>query len=179
MNKIRILGTKPYGQWFPIVSWLIRFAEWSKQSHVVIHDMQENTVTHARFNDILEENFEDYMKRNVITESYELELSDFEYISLKAFSKTFIGPQEGYWQSLIGVIIPQIVRSITGDKIQLDNFWPKGFTCSWFVFVAMVMSGGTVGDLFVKYKPIDDEAVLSTDDILGIAKKIVDLQKKQ
>ncbi|MDD3412384.1 MAG: hypothetical protein PHY47_00100 [Lachnospiraceae bacterium] len=178
MKKIRILGTKPYGHWFPVVSWLIRLIEWSKQSHVVIHDLEDNTVIHARFNDIIKEDFDDFIKKNSITESHTIILSDPEYYSFSAFSNALSGKQKGYWQSLIGLIIPQTLRTITRDRIKLDNFWPKGFTCSWFLFVVMVMTGAMVSETCIKYKPTKDEAALSTDDILYLSKKIVDLQKQ-
>jgi hypothetical protein len=176
--KIRILGTKPFKHPFPIFSWLIRLIEWSAQSHVVIHDTVSNYVTHARFNDIIVQPYDEFMKDNVITKAYEIEIDEKQRSWLGIHAHNLEGKQHGYFRTLVGMAIPQALRTISKDKIMLNNWWPRGLSCSWYVYNLMKVMGIKEYTDILEHLPITP-STYCTDDILDTAKKFVDLNKKQ
>lgn len=175
MKKIRILGTRPFKHPFPLFSWLIRLIEWSRQSHVVVHDVQENKISHARFNNVIWQDYDEFMKDNIITEAHEFEIEYEQWVALRAFISFTKGKQSGYFVTLAGLIIPVLLRTISKDKILIDG-WPyKGQSCSWYTYESMTYIGGPIAEVFKdqKVKPHS----LTTGDILLSAKKFVDLNK--
>lgn len=131
MKRLQIIGTRPYSHPFPIVSWLIRLCQWSKESHVSIYFPEKEIVRHAHFNNIKEESIDNFSDRNRITDIQSITLTEEEYNHLDSFTANSIGKQKGYWLTLLGSFIPQLARRIFNAR--WGNPFYKGITCSEFV----------------------------------------------
>lgn len=129
--KVQVIASRPKGQWFPIVSWLIRLAEWSKQSHVIFYFPELNIARHAHFNDIKEESIESFLKTNKIVTIRNLDITNEQFLALDSWTSSKVGKQHGYFSTLLGCLIPQIAYNLF--KIRLSNPFYKGLTCSEFI----------------------------------------------
>ena len=131
MKRVQILATRPYGHYFPIISWLIRLIQWSKESHVVWYFPETNMVRHAHFNEFKEINIDKFMEMNRLVKMKTISLTDDQYQRLDEYTASKLGKQSGYFATLFGSLIPDIMRSLF--KIKLKNPFYKGMTCSEFV----------------------------------------------
>jgi hypothetical protein len=131
MKTVQVLATRPWHQWFPIVSWLIRLIQWSKHSHVVWYFPEMKIVRHAHFNDIREEDIDKFMEKNRLVGMQTIHLTEDQYKKLDDFTKSKLGKQHGYFTTLFGELIPDLVHSLF--KARISNPFYKGMTCSEFV----------------------------------------------
>lgn len=131
MKRIQILATRPYGHCFPVISWLIRLLSWSPHSHVVIYFPEERKIRHAHFNEFKEEEPDAFFEKNRLVDMKTVYLSEDQYAKLDSYSASKIGKQEGYFCTLFGSLIPQVLKSAFGLK--LGNPFCKGMTCSEYV----------------------------------------------
>lgn len=169
MKKIKLLGSKPRKHPFPIVSWAIRLIELSDISHVGILFPEERRVFNAHFDNIKFEDLNDYYENHNVIYNIDIEVSDDQYRSLIDFKNKILGDQEGYWCTLLGALIPHIVRTLSFGMIHLPNFAPKGYTCSW-LFREVVNMLGMPDSLMIDQKI--HPANFSTKDSVKLAKKI-------
>jgi hypothetical protein len=169
MKKIQILATRPYGHCFPIVSWSIRLMEWSKQSHVVIFFPETEMIRHAHFNTFKEEKIGDFMLKNRLVNMKTLSISDEQYKKVDEYTASKLGPQDGYFSTLAGSLIPQITRTLFGLK--LKNPLYKGMTCSEFVRESMRKIDEVL--VFVLTNSIH-KGNFSTDDAIELASDLSD-----
>lgn len=131
MKKVQILATRPYGHWFPIISWMIRLIQWSKESHVVWYFPETNMVRHAHFNEFKEQNIDEFMEKNRLVNMKTISMSDEKYKKLDDYTASKLGKQSGYFATLFGSLVPDLMRSLF--KMKLSNPFYKGMTCSEFV----------------------------------------------
>jgi hypothetical protein len=131
MRRIQILVTRPYKQWFSIVSWLICLAQWSNHSHAVLYLPETHRLRHVYFNDILEEDISSFMLKNRLVNMRTISLTDEQYQAVDEYSKSKLGKQTGYFSTFFGSLIPQIFRNIF--KIYLKNPLYKGITSGDFI----------------------------------------------
>lgn len=169
MKKIKLLGSKPRKHPFPIVSWGIRLVELSDISHVGILFPEERRVFHAHFECIKFEDLNDYYDVHNVKYNIDIEVSDEQYRNLLEFKNKVVGAQEGYWSTLLGALIPHVVRTLSFNLIHLKNFRPKGYTCSW-LFREVVNMLGMPDSLMINQKI--DAANFSTKDSVKLAKRI-------
>jgi hypothetical protein len=166
MKKIQLLATRPYGHWFPIVSWLIRLTQWSSESHVVLYFPETQKVRHARFNDITEEDIDCFMLKNRMTNMKTILLNDAQFEALDQYSKSKLGKQTGYWSTFIGSFIPQIIRKI---GITVINPFYKGLTCSEYFRESIRKADPQLVMVLTNNIP---KGIFSTQDALELAPKI-------
>lgn len=133
--KIQVIASKPAHQLFPIISWGIRLIEWSKQSHVTIYFPDKDLVRHAHFNNIEEVHINKFLEKNKIVNMKNIELTEEQYKKIDEWTKSKIGKQEGYFCTLFGNLIPQIIRNVFHKMI--SNPLTKGLTCSEYVRTAL------------------------------------------
>lgn len=167
MKRIQLLATRPYGHYFPIVSWLVRLFEWSKQSHVVLYFPETQIVRHAHFNNFKEQNVDEFMKNNRLINMKTINLSDEQFARLDEYSMSKLGKQTGYFSTLFGSLIPNAVRNLFGKK--LHNPFYKGMTCSEYVRESL----RKVDEIMVFVLTNDiAKGNFSTDDAMELASKL-------
>jgi len=169
MKKVQLLATRPYGQWFPIVSWIIRFIQWSKESHVVLYFPETKKVRHARFNDIIEQHIDEFMEKNRLVNMKTFNLSNEQYEAVDEYTKSKLGKQCGYWSTLIGSLIPEIIRTLF--KIKLSNPLYKGITCSEFFRESARKIDGQLVMVLTNSIP---KGTFNTQDAIELASSISD-----
>lgn len=135
MKSITLLASVPNGHPFPVVSHLIRFFEGSRTSHVGLLLPDTSLVADAHFNDIRISNEAKYLEENKVLASQSIEVTDDEYRAVFDLMTKKRGKQKGYWNTLLGSLIPLLVRVFSFKTIQLGNTCPfrKGYTCSEYV----------------------------------------------
>lgn len=171
MRTLRLLSSRPKAHPFPIVSWLIRLFEWSSVSHVGVYFCSTEKVWNAHFDGILEEEREDYKKKHEIEDNIAFIVTEEEEQKILKFLESIKGAQKGYWSTLIGAAIPQLLRTLSFGLIKIPNLSPfhKGYTCSWLVR-EIVEKMNMVRQCQINYS-IKPECY-TTKDAIKLAKKL-------
>ena len=169
MKNIAVLGTKPHGHWFPIVSWLIRLLEWTKQSHVLLYFPETHMVRHAHFNNIKEQHIDEFMKDNRMMDMKVISFPDEAYDKVDLYSKYRLGKQKGYFKTLFGSIIPQLCKHIF--KTRFKNPWYEGTTCSEFVRESLAQGDEVEVSILTKHIP---KGTFTTWEALCLASHLSD-----
>ena len=125
--RIILLGSRPLNHPFPLVSWLIRLAEWSPISHVGIYFPETSLVFHAHFKKYEWKVYGEYIKEHKIVHSVPVDLplekyeDAIEYIDSLCQTTKFVN--EDYFKLLFGALLPLILRKISFNKILLPNLY--------------------------------------------------------
>ena len=168
MHTLKLIGTRPSGHPFPVVSYFIRFFEWSKVSHVALLVSGQHKVAHAHFNEIKYEDLDVFMETNKVVYDKIIRLTDDEYRAVLAEIKRLEGKQKGYWATLFGVLPSLLVRLITFGAVRLGHPCFVGLTCSELFVHLMNLSERTSSHKDPRIK----EGTTTTRDALALAKRI-------
>ena len=157
MKVAKVYGTRPAKHPFPVISWLIRLLEWSKMSHVGLYFGEDGDVFGAHFNDLEFVMHDDYMEKHKVIYEVTIPFTNSEYDALRKICKGYEGKQKGYWITLFGAVIPQLIRIFFGKLIK--HPCPKGYTCSWMLLKVFT-------DLGYKYEGKVDAPNFTTTDAI-------------
>lgn len=167
MKQTQVIATRPYGHWFPIVSWMIRLFQWSSHSHVVLYFPDQKIMRHAYFNEIKEQDPDSFFEDNRLVDIRTITISDEQYQKIDEYSKSKVGKQTGYWSTLVGSIPASIIRTLF--KTKLKNPWYKGLTCSEFVRNSLRQVDEVLVFVLTNDLP---EGTFNTEDALKLASEI-------
>jgi hypothetical protein len=123
MRTLKVHGTKPANHPFPLVSWLIRLAEWSDISHVIM-ELEDGRIYHARFNEVRFERLEDFKKNAKLVHTYEFQIPEELYEAMVDWCEEYKGIKKGYFSKLFGALVPHLTRRLLG--VYIKNLFVKG-----------------------------------------------------
>lgn len=137
MKTVTLLASRPKNHPFPLISWLIRLIEWSRFSHVGLYFEEDDRVYDAHFDNIQYRSLEEYENIHKIVHKASINVKENEYGKMKGFFNSKVGKQKHYFCTLLGVLIPQLIRIISFNNIFLSNtsqwFCKLGWSCSEIV----------------------------------------------
>ena len=123
MKKLRALGSKPKGHPFPVVSWLLRFIEWTDISHAVV-DLGDGRIFHAHFNSVGFEDKDKWAESNEAVYKFQVEIPEENYNAMLEWMEGYKGQKSGYFKKLFGAFIPRIVKLFFNKTVR--NTFVKG-----------------------------------------------------
>lgn len=131
MHKVQVLATRPWNVWFPIVSWLIRLSQLSKESEVAWYFPDRQIIRIASLDGIKEMNIDHFMEKNRLVNMKTISLTEKQYTELEEYTKSKLSENSKNLFSTLGFIFVQFFKKILGIKIK--NPFNKQLTSAEYI----------------------------------------------
>jgi hypothetical protein len=166
MKRVQILTTRPYGSFFPIVSWLIRIIQFSKESHILWYFPEKKLVRDIHLGEYREIDIDLFMEANKLINVKTLVISEDQYASLDEYTKSKEGKKESWLFPFISFLFLQIFRKL---GIKFANPFFKELTSADFIREGSRQIDALLVFIFTKDIP---KGVFNTKDAMDLVDQL-------
>lgn len=166
MKRVQILTTRPYGLFFPVISWLTRLVQFSKESHIVWYFPEKKVVKDIYLGEYREIDIDFFMETNKLINVKTLVISEDQYDKLNEYLQSKEGEKHPWLFSFISFLFLQIFRKV---GIKFVNPISKQLTSADFIREGSRQIDGLLVFIFTKDIP---RGMFNTKDAMSLVDEL-------